>query len=279
MARAEISFPNIIAACYFEGHLGAGNGSELGLRKHAIGRQLDLVRCIVSGATARSSPELALRLAAEVLTAPWYFEDRRRIGEVAKGGFYSYVADRRRSGYYRPIYMAARTFAPRLVAFARENEAVIRSVYGEVMVYDLILSELQTMAGQAQLGGVIPIPGLVDTLVDHFGLQPTPAVRSVFHAPTGQTVVNTVSSDGYEKDLAKRLIEIATLKRHLIPVLGVPVMAILVKNRAPQGDWVFKRIPCQGLRLNREPRTFEFPDFDRGGKEEESESDGDRNDV
>ncbi len=68
--------------------------------------------------------------------------------------------------------------------------------------------------------------------------------------------MNTISSEGYENDMAKRLIELASLRRMLIPVRGVPVTALLVTRRDDRGRHVFERVLCQGLRLNQAVTTF-----------------------
>jgi hypothetical protein len=252
MRGSQIQFPSIVSACYFQGRL---NGSELGLRKPAIGRQLDLIRCLSSGRVAREQPEQAALLIAEVLLAPWYYESRGRVGEVASDGFYQYLYRLRRSGYFRQLYMTVRFFADSVIAFAKDRQAVLLNAALPTAT-DLLLNEVKELAGSTS-GDVIPIQDLVQRLIHRFDLQPTATVDKVLHGPTGEEVVNSLSSAGFENDIAKRLMELAALKRLIIPVHGVPVMSILVSRTGPAGQRIFQRVLCQGFRLNPEPSTYQ----------------------
>jgi hypothetical protein len=257
MLRAEVEFPSVVAACYFQGRLGDLDKGEIGLRKPGIGRQLDLIRCVAASTHAATDPELTLKLLGELLMAPWYFERRGRIEQVASGGVFGYLGRLRRSGFYRPIYMTVRTFAEPVLNFVQDQHWLVKTVKEAPVSSDLLYRELMDRRLEPQLGGVIPIQQLVTHFREAFKLTATSAVPTVVHDPTGKEVVNTISSDGYENDMAKRLIELASLKRMLIPVRGVPVTALLVARRDDRGLRVFERVLCQGLRLNHEFTMFE----------------------
>jgi hypothetical protein len=153
--------------------------------------------------------------------------------------------------------MTVRTFAEPVLSFIQGHQRLIQAVKIAPETSDLLYRELAARRLEAQLGGFLPIQQLVALFREAFGLSPTPVVSSLVHGPTGKEALNSISSEGYENDMAKRLMELASLKRMLIPMRGVPVTAMLVARRDDRGRRVFERVLCQGLRLNKESTMFE----------------------
>lgn len=257
MRGADIGFPSVVSGCYFQGRLSERGTFEIGLRKPGLGRELDLIRCVAGSASLDASPDLVVKLVGELLVAPWYMERRGGIEHVASGGVWGYLEKQRRSGYYRSVYMVVRGFAEAVLDFVRNEDLLLGGIKKSPASADLLYQELTRASLQPQLAGILSFQNLVSHLKEKFDLRPTKAQPTVIHSVTGEDVRNTVSSEGFENDMAKRLIELSSLKRILIPVRGVPVTALLITRQDQRGRKVFERVLCQGLRFNPESPTYE----------------------
>jgi hypothetical protein len=256
MYREEITFPNIISACYFEGKIITERSTrKIGLRKQAVGRYLDIIRCISQSGFRDSLPELTLLFIRELLIAPYFYLRRSREGVVNSKGFYNHIFENRRSGYYKPISNKLIPIAEKINTFVNEEASNIKKLYeNNPAKYDLLYRVLMETPSEVYDMNLLITKRLIECLIDIFSLKPQQSIEQVRHNLTNQLVKNSVKTDGYENDLAKRIIEIAVLRRILIPVSGIPIMWVLTAN-VRDGKMVYSRAQAQNFQLNKE---YEF---------------------
>ena len=252
MLGQSLSFPNIISACYFSSTVPTDRGQrQLGLRKEATGRYLDLIRCTGHSPLASELPELTIHLITELLTAPYFFEMRGARGAVDSKGFYHYMYKKRNLQMYKDIARIVGEIYQLATDFWKNNKNQIHAFYGEDpsrsdLLYRILLDNPTSVF---EMGDRIPAKGLIRYLIESFNITLTQPVKSFRHSLLNVDVTNTVSTNGYENDLAKRLIEIAVLKGALIPTSGVPIIRVLRQDML-RGK--FERVPSQSFRLSRE---------------------------
>lgn len=259
MYREQITFPSIISACYFEGEVKTERGfRKIGLRKQGVGRYLDIIRCLAQSQYAWSLPELTLVLIEELLIAPYYFERRGGRGIVDPYGFYHHIYEKRKNQIYTQIADIVISIRQITSEFLKKNYSTIKSFYrNDISKYDLLYRILlQTPLKVYEMGDLMGAKKLIEHLRNIFNLTPTQPFNKVKHTLTNQSIQNKVNISGYENDFAKRLMEIATLKRSLIPVSGVPMVRILVK-RIIADKHTYIRAACQNFRLNKENKFVE----------------------
>lgn len=252
MLGQSLSFPNIISACYFSSKVLTDRGQrQLGLRKEATGRYLDLIRCAAHSPLASELPELTIHLIIEVLTAPYFFEMRGARGAVDSKGFHHYMYEKRNLQIYKGIAKIVGEIYQLAMDFWKNNKNQIQGFYGENpsrsdLLYRILLDSPINIF---EMGDRISVKGLVRYLIESFNITLTQPVKSFRHSILNIDVTNTVSVNGYENDLAKRLIEIAVLKGALIPTSGVSIIRVL---RQDMLSGKFERVPSQSFRLSRE---------------------------
>lgn len=253
MYREEVTFPNIISACYFEGKVITERGTKkVGLRKSTVGRYLDLIRCISQSGFRDSLPELTLLFIRELLIAPYFYLRRSREGVVDSKGFYNHIFESRRSGYYKPISNKLIPTAEKINTFANEEASNIKKLYeNDPAKYDLLYRVLMETPPKVYDMNLLIVKRHIEYLIDVFSLKPQQSVEQVRHNLTNQWVKNSVKTDGFENDLAKRIIEIAVLRRILIPVSGIPVMWVLTANVRDE-KMIYSRTQAQNFQLNKE---------------------------
>lgn len=254
MSGQNLSFPSIISACYFSAKVQTDRGQrQLGLRKESTGRYLDLIRCIAVSPLASELPELTIHLIIELLTAPYFFEMRGARGAVDSKGFSHYMYEKRSLQMYKDIARILGEIYQLTTDFWKNNKDQIQGFYGESSSRSDLLYRvlLESPASTYEMGDRMSIKGLIMYLIETFNITLTQPVKSFTHSILNVDVMNTVIVDGYENDLAKRLIEVAVLKSVLIPISGVPIVRVL-RQDALRGK--FERVPSQSLRLCSEER-------------------------
>lgn len=249
MYLEEFTFPSVISACYFDGTVTnqKGGATKVGLRKQNIGRHLDLLRCVCASRFADYHPELTLVLAYEILTAPLFLSQRGRAGMVEQTGVIGHLTKNRHSGYYRPVVTVAMPLFDELRAFLRAEMHLIRKLHGQNP--DLLYQVLHPLASTTTEMDMMPISRVEDALITQFNLTPTPSVASVHHKTMNQLVTNSVKVGGFERDMAKRVCELATLRRILIPIAGI-VRAWLLVEQFNGVKQTYVRTQAQGFKMN-----------------------------
>lgn len=252
----RIRFNNIIEACYFVGRVTTDKGiREIGMRKQGAGRYLDLLVCVASSPWAPLLPELAANLVNDLLLAPYYFETRAG-GKVEVRGFLQHVRNNERSTYWKPIAAVVEPIAEKVGQHAQmacpNIERLYQSYPGES---DLLLRALSNVALSAGGKDLLTVKLLIDGFANEFHLRPTQPVLRVKHSGLGQNIENSVSAQGYESDMSKRLVELCALRRLVTPVAGIAQMWVLTPFK--RGDrWMLRRSQCQHMRLNRDTSTY-----------------------
>jgi hypothetical protein len=246
-----ITFVDVIRACYFEGVLEVeGKPKKVGLKQSGIGRYLDLIRSISVSSYAGILPELTLELIREILVAPYSFREGR-LYMVAKKGFksipeFSHIR-RSLSAIIDAVWKYADDFNSRY-------KTRLRALYGnDPHKYDLTYRVMEIAA--ARKGNMLDVKTLVTNLIDAFDLAPLPPTPRIVHSTLNQPVHNITETSGYENDFAKRIIEIATLKRMLIPKPGITIMWVLAP-RSHEGKIEPDRVPCQSFIFNADQTLY-----------------------
>jgi hypothetical protein len=241
----KITFMDVIRACYFDGKLEVeGKPKRVGLKQSGIGRYLDLIRSISVSPYASTIPELTLELIRELMAAPYSYKEAR-FYMIAKKGFMSVP-----ESSHIHSSLAARISAVWKCAndFHSRYRNRIRAIYGnDVRKYDLTYRVMKVIS--AKNGNILDIKTLVSNLISGFVLAPLSPTPKIFHSTFNQYVYNSVDTSGFENDFAKRIIEIATLKRILIPKSGIIVMWVLAP-RSQDGKTEPDRVPCQSFIFN-----------------------------
>jgi hypothetical protein len=250
MSRQSITFPNIISACYFDAEVNTERGRQkIGLRKQSIGRYLDTMRCIAQSQFASDLPELTILLLDELMNAPYFYEQRGE-GVVDPDGFYHHIAQRKDHPIYKQIAEITIAVKNILAVFIRGNINNVKRFYGDSPErIDLLYRCLLEIPKNAYEFNQLSVKTLINHMIGSFSLYPTQPLSSFKHNLLNTEVINSVTTKGYENDFAKRLVELAVLKRALIPVTGVPVIRVL-KKEVIGNKPTFQRVGCQGFRLN-----------------------------
>lgn len=254
--REKIRFNSVIEACYFVGKVTTDRGvREIGMRKQGAGRYLDLLVCVASSPWAQLLPELTVILVNDLLLAPYYFETRTG-GKVEVRGFLQHVRNNASSTYWKSIAAVAEPVAEKVgqhVQIAWPSiERLYQSYPGEP---DLLWRVLSNVAYSAGSNDLLTVKLLIDGFASEFHLKPTQPVVRVKHSGLGQNIENSVSAQGYESDMSKRLVELCALRRFVTPVAGIPQMWVLTPFKR-NSRWMLRRSQCQHMRLNRDASTY-----------------------
>jgi hypothetical protein len=250
MYKQSVTFPSIISACYFDAEVKTERGHrKIGLRKQSIGRYLDTIRCIAQSPYASELPELTILLLDELMNAPYFYEQRGE-GIVDPDGFYHHIVQRKSLQIYKQIAEITIAIKSTISTFIHQYIDSIKKFYGNnPKRFDLLYRCLLEIPENAYELNQLQVKTTINYLIDAFGLYPTQPLSSFKHDLLNTEVVNNVSAKGYENDFAKRLVELAVLKRALIPVTGVPVIHVL-KREVIRDKPTFQRVGCQSFRLN-----------------------------
>jgi len=249
--NAEVTFEDVIRACYFDGSLEVdGRLKRVGLKQSAIGRYLDLVHSITSSPKASSLPELTLECIWEILAAPYCYKSgkfwaiaRKGLPSIAKSAHIHSSL----SNIINQVWKCTNDFHMRY-----KNE--IRTLYGDdARKYDLTFRIIEEIA--AEKGQMLNVKTLVTCLIEKLLLAPLRPTPKIFHTTLNQWVNNSVDTSGYENDFAKRIIEIATLKRILVPQRGITIMWVLAP-KYQNGNLIADRVPCQSFIFNRDHTLY-----------------------
>ncbi len=124
----------------------------------------------------------------------------------------------------------------------------------DVKKYDLLAMLLFQLA-EGNNKTVFSIDELIKSIIDEFEIKPSQPTPKIKHSILNQWIENIVSVKDYENDMAKRLLEIAALKRMLIPKMGTVDMWILTPSKKTEG-FVAQRQPCQMLSFNKDTSLY-----------------------
>jgi hypothetical protein len=253
MHGERVKFDDSIHACYFEGRAKTDKGvKKLGMKQPAIGRYLDLVRCVATSPVASALPELAVEVIWELLIAPYCYKPTR-FWVIVRDGF----AGAKKIAHLHRSLIETITYVWEAVnRFHVENSGKIRGLYdNDVAKYDLIVRVIDEAIPSDATATTVGVKDLVDSLIEKFALLPLVPTPRIWHSTLNQWVENIVTTSGYENDFAKRIIEIAVLKRMLIPVRGITIMWVLAP-RYREGKLTVDRVPCQSFTYNREHNLY-----------------------
>lgn len=249
----KVRFNTVVHACYFGGTVETDKGVRgVGLRKQGPGRYLDLVLGVASSPWAELLPEATTKLIDDLFNAP-YFYGSRTGGSVHLRGFRHHVlvsCQGSQRGFWQPIGHVVLPLAKAIEEHLADQWDHIRSCYPTPdEELDVLWRMLNSIVAQHGGNSTLTVRQLVDALVQGLALAPTPPPTSIKHVGLQQTVMNNVSVEGYESDMAKRLVELCALKRTLTPVAGYAQMWVLTPIKRG-GEWTVKRSQCQTLRFN-----------------------------
>jgi hypothetical protein len=250
----KIKFSNVIEACYFQGRVKTDKGErELGLKQTATGRHFDVIRCVAGSHYSNSLPELTILLIRELLHAPFYYKSGRFL-KIARS-----LISAINEGYLHSNSVIIGKFnkiSSDCSDFRTKHESFIRKFYlNDQRNSDLIWRVIQDEVPTKHTTAAVTVKEVIVAMKKGFSIKPTPPPSFVKHSVLGKEVANLASVEGFENDMARRLAEIATLKRMLIPVTGLPQMWVLVP-RMRNGKMTFERAPCQNFTLNTDPRLY-----------------------
>lgn len=253
MHRESVSFTNPVVACYFEGRATTDKGQKkLGLKQQSIGRQLDLIKNLTIGHTAELHKEKILLLIWEVFKAPYSYKPGK-FWRIIDGGLIEFIKEKQE----RDLEKLVMKIWELANEYYNEFAATVKMLYGmDVKKYDLLTMLLSPLAEEKNKV-VFSIDELIKSIIDEFEIsssQPTPKIR---HSILNQWIENVISVKvkDYENDMAKRLLEIATLKRMLIPKMGMVDMWILTPSKKHE-RFVAQRQPCQMLSFNKDTSLY-----------------------
>lgn len=250
----KIKFSTVIEACYFQGKVKTDKGErELGLKQTAAGRHLDLIRCVAASHYSNTLPELAMFLVRELIQAPFYYKSGRflRVSPsliTAMNGNLMHASSTLIEKFNQ-VNRVATEFGVKQSAFIREF--YLSDLRNSDLIWRSIQEELPLKGAVASISA----KEMIVAMKRAFSLKPTSPPHSIKHSVLKQEVQNVGVVDGFENDMARRLIEMGTLKRMLIPVTGLPQMWLLVP-RPKDGKMGYDRVPCQNFTLNTDPKLY-----------------------
>lgn len=251
MHGESISFENPVVACYFEGRATTDRGQKkLGLKQQSIGRQLDLIKNLTIGHVAELHKEKILLLIWEVFKAPYSYKPGK-FWRIIDGGFIELIKERQE----RDIEKLVMKIWELINQYYNKFASLIKTIYNmDVKKYDLLAMLLFQLA-EGNNKTVFSIDELIKSIIDEFEIKPSQPTPKIKHSILNQWIENIVSVKDYENDMAKRLLEIAALKRMLIPKMGTVDMWILTPSKKTEG-FVAQRQPCQMLSFNKDTSLY-----------------------
>ncbi|MBT9145625.1 MAG: hypothetical protein DDT40_01547 [candidate division WS2 bacterium] len=251
MHGESISFENPVVACYFEGRATTDRGQKkLGLKQQSIGRQLDLIKNLTIGHVAEFHKEKILLLIWEVFKAPYSYKPGK-FWRIIDEGFIELIKERQE----RDIEKLAMKIWELVNQYYNKFASPIKTIYNmDVKKYDLLAMLLFQLA-EGNNKTVFSIDELIKSIIDEFEIKPSQPTPKIKHSILNQWIENIVSVKDYENDMAKRLLEIAALKRMLIPKMGTVDMWILTPSKKTEG-FVAQRQPCQMLSFNKDTSLY-----------------------
>lgn len=265
MHSEPIPFENPIVACYFEGQATTDKGirKKLGLKQQSVGRQLDLIRSVTMGHKGELQKEKVMLLIWEVFRAPYSYKSGK-FWRIMDGGFIELIKERQE----RPLEkIVARTWEIVAEYFSKYGAAVKNIYDKDVRKYDLLATSLLRL-NEEKRETVFTIDELIRFFIDEFEIRPSLPPQRIRHSILNQWVENTVSAN-YENDMAKRLLELSTLKRMLLPKMGTVDMWILAPSKKDD-IFIAQRQPCQMLSLNKDTGLYlGIEDYHRKEKKNE----------
>ncbi len=251
MHGESVSFDNPIAACYFEGRATTDRGQKkLGLKQQSIGRQLDLIKNLTRGHIIELHKEKILLLIWEVLKAPYSYKPGK-FWRIINGGFIELIKERQE----RDIEKLVMKIWELVNQYYNECAITVKTLCdSDIKKYDLFSILLFKLAEEKDKS-VFSIDELIKSITDEFEIKPSQPPPRIRHGILNQWIENIVSIKDYENDMAKRLLETATLKRMLMPKMGTVDMWILTPSKKNEG-FVAQRQPCQMLSFNKNANLF-----------------------
>jgi len=251
MHGESVSFDNPIVACYFEGRATTDRGQKkLGLKQQSIGRQLDLIKNLTRGHIAEHHKEKIPLLIWEVFKAPYSYKSGK-FWRIIDGGFIELIKERQE----RDIEKLVLKIWELVNQYYNECAITVRTLCDmDIKKYDLFSMLLFKLAEEKDKS-VFSIDELIKSTIDEFEIKPSQPPPRIRHGILNQWIENIVSIKDYENDMAKRLLETATLKRMLIPKMGTVDMWILTPSKKNEG-FVAQRQPCQMLSFNKDANLF-----------------------
>lgn len=251
MHGESISFENPVVACYFEGRATTDRGQKkLGLKQQSVGRQLDLIKNLTIGHVAELHKEKILLLMWEILKAPYSYKPSK-FWRIIDGGFIELIRERQE----RDLEKLVMKIWELVNQYYNESATKIKTIYDRSIKKHDLLSVLLFQLADEKNKAVFSIDELIKSIIDEFEItpsQPTPKIR---HSILNQWIENIISVKDYENDMAKRLLEIATLKRMLLPKMGTVDMWVLTPSKKNEGV-AAQRQPCQMLSFNKDTNLF-----------------------
>jgi len=251
MHGESISFENPITACYFEGKATTDRGQKkLGLKQPTVGRQLDLIKNLTRGHIADLHKEKILLLIWKIFKAPYLYKSGK-FHRIMDGGFIELIKERQKRDVNKLSIEIWKLCNQYYIKYA----PTIKAIYGmDVKKYDLLAILLFQLAEEKNKL-VFSIDELIKFIIDEFEIKPSQQIPKIKHSILNQWIENIISIKDYENDMAKRLLEIATLKRILIPRMGTVDMWILTPSKKDE-RFVAQRQPCQMLSFNKETSLY-----------------------
>lgn len=252
MHGESIPFENPVVACYFEGQATTDKGSrkKLGLKQQSVGRQLDLIKNLAMGHVAELHKEKVMLLMWQVFVAPYSYKSGK-FWRIMDGGFIELIKERQD----RVLEKLAIKVWNIINDYHDRFTTVVKGIYdNEVSKYDLLLMSLLLLS-EEKGKAVFSIDELIKLFIDEFEIKPSIPPQRIKHSILNQWVENIVSVKEYENDIAKRLLEVATLKRMLMPKMGIVEMWILTPSKS-DGELMAQRQPCQMLSFNKDTELY-----------------------
>jgi len=251
MHGESITFNNPMEACYFEGKAETDRmQKKLGLKEQNIGRQLDLIKSLTGGHLTEFHKEKILFLIWETLRSPYSYKTGK-FWRIMNGGLIELMKERQQRNIEK-LVIKIYEIADR---FYNDLSNTIKEVYDlNPKRYDLssmTLFELSKSKGKTTFS----IDELIKCFIDEFEIRPSNPPKKIKHGILNQWVENIVSIENYENDMAKRLLELAVLKRILIPRMGTVDMWILAPSKK-DNRYIAERQTCQMLFFNNDVSLY-----------------------
>ena len=238
-------FENPVVACYFEGRATTDRGQKkLGLKQQSVGRQLDLIKNLTIGHIAELHKEKILLLIWEVFKAPYSYKPGK-FWRIVDGGFIGLIKERQERGLEKLVMKIWEL----VNQYYNDSASTAKTVYEtDVKKYELLTILLFQLTEETNRV-VLSIDELIKSIIDEFEIKPSQPTPKIKHSILNQWIENIISIKDYENDMAKRLLEIAALKRMLIPKMGTVDMWIITPSKRNE-RLAAQRQPCQMLFFN-----------------------------
>lgn len=258
IVKESVQFPSAMQACYFDGTV-VQDGRRVGLKKTATGWYLDMLNSILNCHFANELPDLTLEVVKELLDAPYYYRYLGRgkgAAYVNEKGFGDFITHSKYSDM-TPIVEIVQEIKNLTNEFYSKFVQNKANLYDDdVSKYDLLIRSFDKIIKRSIHGGVVLADKLLTTVIEEFQLRATDPIPKVKHNTVGDILSSVRTSENYENNMGKRIIELYCLKSMLFPSRAIYGTFEVLTPKYIGGREGYERIRTQRFIINNERTMY-----------------------